>query len=262
MPGIDPALLPVVSDAVRGLQALGVPFALVGALVPELLLDVPPTRRTNDADLTVVVESLAEFDDLKRRLSDYGFAPTSRPYRLQRREGGLLDILPFSETLAPDRRLRLGEDLVFNMAGFDQVVRRAILVTIEGGPMVPVAPLPLYVLLKLVAFGDRKQSKDLASVLHCQEHYQAEGDRRYGLEHEGRAVPFEFTCAYLLGLDARPFLDEALADAVRPVLARFEDSDAAIVDLTAREKTGSVATEELRAEVFDRFRWFRLALGL
>lgn len=262
MPQIDPALLPVVSDAVRGLQALGVPFALVGALVPELLLDAPPIRRTNDANLTVVVHSLAEFEDLKDRLSDYGFTRTSRPYRLQRRVGGLLDIIPFSETLAPDGHLRLDEDLVLNMAGFDQVMRHAVLVSIEGGPTVPVAPLPLYVLLKLVAFGDRRQPKDLASVLHCLEHYQEDDDRRWGLEHEGKTVLHEYTCAYLLGLDARSFLDEAIRRAVDPVLARFDDPDAEVVDRTAREKTGSVAGDELRSDVFEQFRWFRLALGL
>ncbi len=148
------------------------------------------------------------------------------------------------------------------MAGFNQVVPGAILVAIDRGLTLPVAPLPLYVLLKLVTFGDRKQPKDLASVLHCLEHYQEEHDRRYGLEHEGEAVPFEFTCAWLLGLDARPLLDEALTSAVGPVLARFDDPDAEIVDRTAREKTGSVASDEIRADVFEQFRWFRLALWL
>ncbi len=40
MPRIEPFLLPVISDLVRGLRELRVDFCLVGALVPELLLDV------------------------------------------------------------------------------------------------------------------------------------------------------------------------------------------------------------------------------
>ena len=60
MPRIEPALLPVVSDLARGLRELGVPFGVVGALVPELLLDARPARMTNDADVAVVVASLAE----------------------------------------------------------------------------------------------------------------------------------------------------------------------------------------------------------
>lgn len=49
MPRLEPALLPVVTDLEHGLRTLGVPFAVVGALVPELLLDVRPARMTNDA---------------------------------------------------------------------------------------------------------------------------------------------------------------------------------------------------------------------
>lgn len=62
MPGLEPTLLAVVADLERGLRTLGVPFAVVGALVRELLLDVRPVRMTNDADVTVTVESLADFE--------------------------------------------------------------------------------------------------------------------------------------------------------------------------------------------------------
>ncbi len=56
MATIDPALEPALSALVRGLRELGVPFCVVGALVPQLLLDTTPTSRTNDAD---VVKSVA-----------------------------------------------------------------------------------------------------------------------------------------------------------------------------------------------------------
>ena len=71
MPRIEPSLLPVVTDLARGLHELGIPFAMVGALVPELLLDTRPRHMTNDADVTIVVQSLADFDALKDRLSGY-----------------------------------------------------------------------------------------------------------------------------------------------------------------------------------------------
>ncbi len=38
MPRIEPSLVPVVTDLERGLRELGIPFGIVGALVPELLL--------------------------------------------------------------------------------------------------------------------------------------------------------------------------------------------------------------------------------
>ena len=68
MPRIDPSLLPVVTDLARGLRELGIPFGIVGALVPELLLAARPRRMTNDADVTVVVDNLADFNTLKDHL--------------------------------------------------------------------------------------------------------------------------------------------------------------------------------------------------
>jgi hypothetical protein len=49
----------------------------VGALVPELLPGVSPRHKTNHADVTVVVQTCVEFESLKQRLADYGFARTS-----------------------------------------------------------------------------------------------------------------------------------------------------------------------------------------
>jgi hypothetical protein len=44
MARIEPTLLPVVADQERGLRELGVPFGIIGALVPELLLKARPAR--------------------------------------------------------------------------------------------------------------------------------------------------------------------------------------------------------------------------
>jgi predicted nucleotidyltransferase len=225
MPRLEPALVPVVADLERGLRTFGVPFALVGALVPELLLDVRPARMTNDADVTVTVESLAEFETLKDRLADFGFARSRAPHRLVHGSGGRADLLPFGPGVTQDGRLELEADLVLNMAGFEHVVPSAVWVSIDDGPTIPVVPLPLFVLLKLVAFSDRKAPKDLAGVFHCLRHYLEDDERRYGVEHDGAGVLFEYTGAYLLGIDGRRFLGPELSQAVATVLDRFADSD-------------------------------------
>jgi predicted nucleotidyltransferase len=98
---VDPLVLAALSALVRGLRALEIEFCIIGALVPELLLGIPPRRLTNDADATVVLDSLADFEDLKARLVEFGFDPTRLPYRLTHREGGWVDLLPYSRTLAP-----------------------------------------------------------------------------------------------------------------------------------------------------------------
>jgi hypothetical protein len=100
--------------------------------------------------------------------------------------------------------------------------------------------------------------KDLASVLHCLRHYREDDDARYGLEHEGELVPFEFTSADLLGLDARPFAP-SVATSIRLLLDQFDSPDAAIVGLVASEDRRVLVEDADRLEVFDLFRWFCLA---
>ena len=119
MATIDPALEPVLSALVRGLRELGVPFCVVGALVPQLLLDTKPTSRTNDADVVVFVPDVAAFDAVKRGLAVSKFSETTISHRLRYAPGGLVDLLPYSHDLAPDGMLRLPPDLILNMAGFD-----------------------------------------------------------------------------------------------------------------------------------------------
>jgi predicted nucleotidyltransferase len=254
----DPLVTGVLADLARGLRALQVEFCVIGALVPELLLDVAPRRMTKDADVTVLVESLAHFERVKRDLEPFGFTPTTVPHRLTHRDGGWVDLLPYSRSLAPTGRLQMSPQATLNVAGFDALVPNAIAVTIAPGVALLVAPIPLYVLLKLVAYGDRKERKDLASVLHCLRHYREDDDARYGLEHEGELVPFEVASAYLLGLDARPFLP-SVATSIRQLLDQFDNPDAAIVGLVASEDRRVLVEDADRLEVFELFRWFRLA---
>jgi predicted nucleotidyltransferase len=248
----DPLVLAALSDLARGLRALGVRFCVIGALVPEALLAAPPRRRTNDADATVVVETLDDFERLKRQLAAFGFTLTDRPYRLAHRHGGWVDLIPYSQALAPSGHLELSDEVV---------VPHSVDVAIGPNLDVPMVPLALYALLKLVAYGDRKARKDLASVLHCLRHYREDDDARYGLEQGGHLVPFEFTPACLLGLDARCFA-ESVAGTVRPVLDKFGDPDAAIVGLLAGEDERVLIEDEDRVEIVELFRWFRLAAGL
>jgi predicted nucleotidyltransferase len=262
MARIEPTLLPVVADLERGLRELGVPFGIVGALVPELLLDARPARMTNDADVMVIVQTLAEFETLKDQLAGYRFERTRLAHRLRHTSGGLLDILPYSESIAPGDRLQLDVDRVFNMAGFRHVVPQAVPTAIEDGPTLPLAPLPLYALLKLVAFSDRRAPKDLGGVLHCLEHYLEDDERRYGVEFDGAGVPYDYTCAHLLGLDARPLLDESISQTIRGVLDLFDEPDAQVVGIAVGERGRAWVDDDRRGHVFELFRWYRRGTGL
>jgi predicted nucleotidyltransferase len=259
---LDPVLLAALTDLVKGLESLGSRFCVIGALVPQFLLDEPPRRFTNDADAVAAVETPEEFERLKEQLRRFHFSPTRRrPFRLQHDAGGVIDILPYSDTIAPDDTLRLGSDLTFNVVGFSQLFDSAVVVETHG-LTIPVAPIPLYVLLKLAAYKDRSAPKDLASVLHCFRYYEEDSERRYGLEHDGEAVPFEFTTAFMLGQDARPFAKDALARVASEVLAELRDIDSVGVDRAAREEGRLHVEPEHQEEIVALFGWFQKGVGL
>jgi len=219
MPSLDPALESVVTALVRGLRALDVPFCIVGALVPELLLETKPASRTNDADVVIIVPDLAAYAEVKHGLEQkpYDFAQTTVPHRLTRRGGGIVDVIPYSEKLAPDGRLRLGPDIVMNTAGFERVIGAAIHIRLDSGLELPVVPLPLFVLLKLVAYSDRKLGKHLDAIEHVLRYYAQDDERLWGVEYQGALVEYDYGPAYLLGIDGREYLGPELIQALAAV---------------------------------------------
>jgi hypothetical protein len=110
----------------------------------------------------------------------------------------------------------------------------------------------VYVLLKLVAFTDRKLDKDIDGVLHCLRSYAADDDRRFGLEHDGAPVPYEYGSAYLLARDALPFVDDKLRQLIAPLLDSLIPADLDIDD------DNSYRAKESR----EYLRWFRAGLGM
>jgi len=146
----------------------------------------------------------------------------------------------------------LEPDYAFNMTGFQRVADAIMDVTLASGDIVPVVAVPLYVLLKLVAFTDRHLQKDIDGVLHCVRNYAETNDRRFGLEHEGTAVPYEYGSAYLLGVDGRVFVDEQLAELIAPVIERFVPPD---IDLDNDESYREKENQHY-------LRWFRAGLGI
>jgi predicted nucleotidyltransferase len=250
VPHLDPSVERVLIALVQGLRALDVRFCIIGALVPELLLSQSPEQATLDADAVVFVPDLSTFERVKTGLA--GFAPTKYPYRLSHESGGRADILPYSDELAPEGILRLQPDIVFNMTGFGRVADAVVEVTLESGEQIPVVLVPVHVLLKLVAYADRKLEKDIGGVLHCLRNYAEDDDRRFGLEHGGVPVPYEYGSAYLLARDALPFVDDKLRQLIAPLLHILIPDD---LDVNDKDP---YRTKENR----EYLRWFRKGLAL
>jgi predicted nucleotidyltransferase len=181
---------------------------------------------------------------------------------MRHRGGAFVDLLPCGDVVTHGQRLRLADGVELNMAGFARVIPSAVSVTIGEGLTLPVARLPLWSLLKLVAYSDRRAPKDLAAVFHALQHYLEDDDRRYLAEHAGVGVPFEYTCAYLLGADATPFLDDPVRQAVATVLGTFDGPDAQAVTTVAMERGRGMVEDREREQISEHFRWYRLGAGI
>ena len=259
---LDQSLLQTVYALIDGLEHANVRYCLIGALVPELLLKTPPPRRTNDADAVVQVETLEDFERVKNslELKPYGFVRTPGPFRMER-GAGKVDVLPYSEALAPDGLLRIPPSTPYNMLGFDKVYDAQTLVPIDGRRMVPLVTIPLYVLLKTVAYSDRRAPRDPASVLHCLLFYEEDSERLYGVEHEGALVDFDIAGAYLLGIDGRALLNQPLANAIRPTLLALADPESPLGFQTIHEYRG-MSDDRWRSKTARLFRAYLNGLGL
>lgn len=251
MSNLDPNLEAVLLALVRGLKDLQVPFVVLGALVPELLLDERPAQATLDADVVVFVADLDAFERVKNQLR--GFVPDAKKlFRLHYERGGRADILPYSKQLAPNGVLDIQPDHHFNLAGYDKIAGANELVKLDTGDEFAVVSIPMYVLLKLVAYTDRHEQKDIRGVDHCLNHYAHDGDRRYGLKHGDARVPFEYGFAYLLGQDARLLLDDRMRATIRPLL-----DDIAPVDFEEDEKAPYLGRQKQARRL-----WFRTGLDV
>lgn len=126
----------------------------------------------------------------------------------------------------------------------------------------PLVTIPLYVLLKIVAYSDRREARDSASVLHCLLSYEEDSERLYGVEHEGALIDFDVAAAYLLGLDGRPLPDPPLATAIVPILTQLSDPDSPLGFRTVREYRGGDYSDRFRAQTARLFRAYLDGLGL
>lgn len=259
----DPHLVETVVALADGLEHANVRYCLIGALVPELLLKTPPSRKTNDADVVVLVDTLLDFDRVKRVLEQppYGFVRTRQPFRMEH-GAGRIDVLPYSETLAPDGLLRLPPGAPYNMRGFNRIFESPITVDLGVGRALPLVTVPLYALLKLVAYSDRLLPRDPAGVLHCLIHYEEDSERLYGVEHGGTLIDFDVTSAYLLGHDGQELVDEALAATIRPILEALADPDSPLGSSTVYEYRNGASDERLRALTARLFDAYRTGLGV
>lgn len=266
---IDPKTVEVLGVMARVLSEHGWKFVLIGAMIPQLLIDLRQGRdslsqTTRDADAVVMVASWEDFRRMRQQLFRAGFQPGSAPHELRFGEDVRVDLIPFGPELVEEDRLVWPEaDRVMSTLGIEEAFESARPEELAPGLSLPVVPIPGMMLLKLVAYQDRpeERARDLTDVVYCFEHYEErlETSRRFdliGITVEGQPVQFEEAGAYLLGIEVAGLARPRSLVAVRKFLDRISDEYARPISQILIEERRIADTEDRRSELFRLFRVF------
>jgi predicted nucleotidyltransferase len=223
---IDPLTLNILELIDRLLRDAKIRYMLVGATARDLLLyhvfGQAVTRATYDLDFAILVDSWEQFAIVKQLFLDIpGFTDKGRNgQRLYYQPGGasfetFIDIIPFGKLETAERTIVWppDADVVMNVAAFSDVFENSLRAQLRPGLIIPVASLPGLIVLKLFAWLDRHEVRDVQDIRRLMETYTDAGNVNRLYEEEAdelERVGFDTTLAgvYLLGKDARRITDE------------------------------------------------------
>jgi len=251
---LEPELIPILQRLNEYFRSKAYRFILIGANVPLILIDLREAdgrgydiRPTRDVDFVVEVDDWRDYEVLRDELAEIGF---------QRREGHpehrffmnnfMADILPYGDQISIDGFIewpKTGRRM--NMAGFDKLFQYAQEVSIAGDLTLPVIPLSLLVFTKIVAYTDRKSSRDLIDILYVLEHFEeiTVSERRFEIPDKPD-LNYEELGAYLLGMDLAKLLSVDEIQFIISFLENYRDEFAEPVQRLSwecRKKASDIA---------------------
>ncbi|MCP5498108.1 MAG: nucleotidyl transferase AbiEii/AbiGii toxin family protein [Leptospiraceae bacterium] len=170
----DEVVIEILNAIIPVFKELKIEYFVVGAFARDLELfakghDDPPTRKTNDLDLAVMLSSEEEFNRLKNKLTQMdGFElHDTEPIKIIYKDKYEIDLLPFGEIQNEKGQVELKAQKAFtlDMPGFSEVFGSTNIVKTDQGFELNVCSLPGVVLLKLLAWNDRKhRTKDIEDI--------------------------------------------------------------------------------------------------
>jgi predicted nucleotidyltransferase len=227
------------ADIYDRIKALGVPLLMIGAGARLLVCDQRYNvvgRSTTDWDFAVKIATWAGYQTLCAELTQ-GDAPTFSatriPHRfIHRATGTELDIVPFGPIGEPDQEITWPDGNQMSVLGLEESLIHAEDVLIDNIP-IKVVTAPALIVLKLIAWSERRVLKDLEDAAFILQHHQDDQiyDRLAGELAEGR-IDFEVAANFLLGQDIQAiFTPQTLAKAVIVLRSIVDNPDRVIPQL-------------------------------
>jgi predicted nucleotidyltransferase len=272
---MDPKAVEALRILSRVLSQEGRRFVLIGATVPQILLDfgetaAPGSRETRDVDAVARVSSWEDFDQIRERLIKEGFRQGQVAHELWFGEDTRLDLIPFGPGLIQGDKLAWPYgDSVMTACGFEEAFECARDEQVAADLTVSVVTIPGLVLLKTVSYLDRpgERARDLIDIVYCFEEYEKiPGESRrfengVGVEVDGKEVTFEEAGAYLLGWEVLRLAKPNSLQLVRQFLDRIPDEYARPIIQILTEQGRLLESEERRSVVYRLFRVFGAGLN-
>lgn len=238
-----------------------IPFALVGALVPALLLSSEVgARETRDADHVIKLTSWADWEAVIADLVGLGFkCKAGQPEHRLYYGNAEIDLIPYGITDGPEEVLvwrNSGNQM--NLTGFSDVFRCTIQTEITEGLTLPIVPLWLFAVLKVIAYLDRALPRDMRDLIFVAERYD-EGSRRFDVLQEAEDVTYETAGAYLLGVDIRLKASPQSVSQVMDFIEGITDEHHAAVNAVLRDEN-LLFSDRRRQQVYRLFASLRRGL--
>jgi predicted nucleotidyltransferase len=219
--------------------AVGCKFFVAGATARDLILvhlfGLKAERATNDIDFGIALQNWEQFAALGNSMTEDGsfgkdLKKAQRFYWLGDGPPIPVDIIPFGGiSTASQIAWPPSDDIVMNVAGFEETFRASISLQVSDELIVQVSSLPGLAVLKLMAWRDRrhatnKDAADLFQILKAYQRAGAEG-RIWGSEimlHQHYEFDPDLTAAHLLGRDAAQICFEDTYRTVQAILLSEE----------------------------------------
>ncbi|HRO46462.1 hypothetical protein [Agriterribacter sp.] len=176
----NPDITEMLSALERGLLKFGIDFYLVGAVARDVwmrgIYKIAPRRTTGDIDFAVLINNKGEYEALKKHLiENEDFHPShNNAFVLLWKSKMEVDLLPFGSIEDEEGSVTIegtGYTTV-HVPGFHEVYQDGLpVVEVEGKHSFKFSTLPGIVILKLIAWDDRPESrrddiKDISDILN------------------------------------------------------------------------------------------------
>lgn len=218
---------------VEVIEDLQISYFLIGATARDLILKfgygIQTIRATKDIDFGIAVNSWNDYDTLKSAMiATNQFIDDRQPQRLRGIDKQTwIDIVPFGKIESPNGQIAWqATETVMTTHGFKEAFDSSVTVKIADDLNIKIVSLAGFVLLKFIAWSDRKNLKDLQDIFLVMREYLDAGNREriYGIDNDLLNADFnnDFASSEMLGRDIKILLTEDTKQIMAKIFANSE----------------------------------------